>query len=184
MSANLRSFTTAIYGFEHVLKMTPSKALQRQSPCTDWKGADVIAHTLAAVTAVNRAATAGTMPKSLPKVADDPVVQWERLRDRTLTALDHPDVLGSTADTFFGPLKVDTFIGVMGADILVHTWDLARTARVDDRLDPNLCRSTLRLWKSIPAELLRRPGVFGPPIKPPKDADAQTKLLNFVGREC
>lgn len=184
MSANLRSFTTAIYGFEHVLKMSPKKAMRMNSPCPEWKGADVVAHTLAAMTAVHRAAMAGPMPKSLPKVADDPVVQWERLRDRTLTALDQPEVLHSTADTFFGPLRVDTFIGLMGADILVHTWDLARTGRVDDRLDPALCRSTLRLWRSIPAELLRRPGVFAAPIKPHRDADAQTKLLNFLGREC
>ncbi len=29
---------------------------------------------------------------------------------------------------------------------------------------------------------LRSPGAFGPEIEPPADADAQTKLLCFLGR--
>jgi hypothetical protein len=32
-------------------------------------------------------------------------------------------------------------------------------------------------------EVMRRPGAFGPKVEPPADADAQTKLLTFLGRQ-
>ena len=49
-------------------------------------------------------------------------------------------------------------------------------------LDQNLCKETLALWKTLPDEMLRSPGLFSAAITPAKGADAQTKLLNFLGR--
>ncbi len=182
MSANLRDYTKTVYGFDHVMKLVPAKALTRQSPCADWKGADVIGHALGGMKAVHNAAAKGVMPTTWPKVGDDPLAAWSKLRDQVLEALDHPNVLDKVAETFFGPMPIDAFIQFMGADLLIHTWDLARTAKVDERLEPALCKSTLASWKTFPDSMLRSPSVFGPAIKPEKGADAQKKLLNFVGR--
>lgn len=183
MSANLRNYVKTVYGFDHVIKLVPDKALAKQSPCADWKGIDVIAHVLGGVKSVQSATTIGAMPKSWPKPGNDPRAAWAKLRDQTLEALDQPGALDKTANTFFGPMTVDSFISFMGADLLIHTWDLARTAKVDERLDAALCRSTSAIWKTMPAEMLRSPHVFGPAIAPPKGTDAQTRMLNFVGRQ-
>ena len=182
MSTNLRNFVKTVYGFDHVIKLVNDKAMTKQSPCSDWKGVDVIGHALGGLKSVQTAATVGAMPKSWPKPGADPRAAWAKQRDQTLEALDHSDVLHKVANTFFGPMPVDTFISFMGADLLIHTWDLARTGKVDERLDPALCKSVLAIWKSLPAEMLRSPSVFGPAITPPKGADAQTRMLNFVGR--
>lgn len=183
MSANLRNYVKSVYSFDHVMKLVPDKALTKQSPCADWKSVDVIEHVLGGTKSVLSAATIGAMPKSSPKPGNDPHATWAKLRDQTLEALDQPDALEKVANTFFGPMPVDTFISFMGADLLIHTWDLARAAKVDERLDAAMCKSVTAIWKTLPAEMLRGPHVFGPAIAPPKGADAQTRMLNFVGRK-
>ena len=182
MSANLRNYTKTVYGFDHVIKLVPDKAFAKQTPCTDWKGVDVVGHVLGGLKAVLSAATTGAMPKVWPKPGTDPGATWAKLRDQTLEALDQPGALHKVSETFFGPMPVDSFIAVMGADLLIHTWDLARTAKVDERLDSQLCKSVLALWKTFPNAMLRSPNVFGPLVKSPVGSDAQTKMLNFVGR--
>jgi hypothetical protein len=59
---------------------------------------------------------------------------------------------------------------------------MARTAKVDERLDPTLVKHSLVTWKSLPEHVLRMPGMMAAAVKPAPGADAQTKLLNFVGR--
>jgi uncharacterized protein (TIGR03086 family) len=182
MSENLRNYVKTVYSFDHVMKLAPERALTKQSPCAEWKGADVIAHALGGMKAVHNAAVKGSMPTTWPKIGPDPYAAWSKLRDQSLEALDHPNVLHKVADTWFGPIPIDTFIQYMGGDLLIHTWDLARTAKVDERLDASLCKAAMATWKSMPESMLRSPSVFGPAVKAEKGADAQTKLLNFVGR--
>jgi uncharacterized protein (TIGR03086 family) len=184
MSANFRNYVKTVYGFDHVMKLLPEKALSKQSPCGDWKGVDVIGHVLGGMKSVHSAATVGVMPKTWPKPGADPSAAWSKLRDQTLEALDTPNVLETVAQTFFGPMPVDTFLSFMGADLLIHTWDLARTAKVDERLDAQLCKNTHAVWKTLPEAMLRSPNVFGPVIKSEKGADVQTRMLNFVGRSA
>lgn len=182
MSDNLRNYVNALYSFDHVLRLTPAKALDKKSPCAGWTGRDVVAHALGGVQYVIAAATGGKPPTKSPAVAEDYLGQYVKLRDRALAVLDQPDVLHSVADTFFGKMPVDAFIAVMGADLAVHTWDLARTAKVDERLDPSLVKATAATWKTVPEAMLRSPGVLGPKLPSAKGADAQTRLLNFLGR--
>jgi uncharacterized protein (TIGR03086 family) len=186
MSDNLRTFTKATYGFEHVLRLTSEKALARKAPCDGWKGTDVVEHVMGALAMVNSYATTGNGPKKTPKVGADALASWSKLRDATLATLDSEGALQRIAnDPFgpeFGPMPIDALIGFMAADMVPHIWDLARTAKVDERLDPTLVKHATAMWKSLPDQVLRMPGMMGPAVKPAKGADAQTKLLNLLGR--
>lgn len=95
-------------------------------------------------------------------------------------------MLQSTASQPFGPgfgdMPIDQLVGFMAADLTVHVWDLARTAKVDERLEPSLIKFAHSTWKSLGEDVVRMPGMMGPAIKPAPGADAQTKMLNFVGR--
>jgi len=186
MSTSLRNYVKSLYAFDHVLRLTPDRALARKSPCAGWTGKDVAEHALGGVKMIHSFTNTGRPPRSSPKLGADPLAQWAKLRDATIEALDQPGALQSIANDPFGPelgpVPIDTLIGFMGADLVVHAWDLARTAKVDDGLDPALCKASLATWKSLPDEILRQPSMFDAAIKPGKGADAQTRLLNFLGR--
>lgn len=183
MSENLRNYTNALYAFDHVLKLAPAKAMDKKSPCDGWVGSDVVAHAIGGVQMVIAAATGGKPPAKSPKIGADPVGQYRKVRDQALASLDQPDVLNSVAETFFGAMPVDAFLAPMGTDLAVHAWDLARTAKVDEQLDPALIKWAAATWKSYPEAMLRSPGVLGPKVASVKGADAQTRLLNWMGRK-
>jgi uncharacterized protein (TIGR03086 family) len=182
MSESLRLYTKAVYGFDHVIRLVPDNRWTRKSPCEGWTATDVLAHVLGGLEAVRLAAEIGEMPKKHSKVGADPYASFAKSRDAVLTALDQPGVLHKMANTFFGPMPVDAFLPLMASDLTAHIWDLARATKVDERLDPALVKSATAITKTFPAEMVRSAGIFGPAIKPVKGADAQTKLLNFLGR--
>ncbi|HRB04912.1 MAG TPA: TIGR03086 family metal-binding protein [Ilumatobacteraceae bacterium] len=186
MSANLRLYTSTVYAFEHVLKMAKPTAFSRKAPCAGWTGKDVYEHVAGNLAMIKSYATSGKGPKSTPKLGADPLGAWIKLRDQTLEALDHDHVLESVAhDPFgpgFGPMTIDALVGFMAADMVPHIWDMARTAKVDERLDPALVKYSLATWKALPADVLRMPGMMGAAVKAPAGADAQTKMLSFLGR--
>lgn len=186
MSANLRLYTAAVYAFEHVPKSAKPTAFARKAPCAGWTGKDVYEHGIGNLAMIKSFAATGKGPKSTPKLGADPIAAWVKLREQTLDVLDHPNVLQAIAhDPFgpdFGPMPIDTLVGFMAADLTPHTWDMARTAKVDERLDPTLVKHTLATWKGLPEAVLRTPGMMAAAVKPTVGADAQTKLLNFLGR--
>jgi uncharacterized protein (TIGR03086 family) len=186
MSENLRNYTKAVYAFDHVLKSAKDTVYTRRAPCTGWTGKDVYEHCMGNLAMIKSFALTGNGPKSTPKLGKDPLGAWAKLRDQTLESLDHAHVLQAIAHEPFGPefgdIPVDALVGFMAAELAAHVWDMARTAKVDERLDPKLVAFTHATWKSLPEDVLRMPGFMAPAIKPAKGADAQTKMLNFLGR--
>jgi len=146
----------------------------------------VYEHALGNLAMIKAFASTGKGPKSTPKIGADPLGAWVKLREQTLALIDDPAVLNSIATAPFGPdfgdMPVDALVGFMAADLAPHTWDFARTAKVDERLDPALVKYTHAAWKGLPTEALRSPGFMAAAVKPAAGADAQTKMLNFLGR--
>jgi hypothetical protein len=68
-------------------------------------------------------------------------------------------------------------------DLLVHTWDLARTIGADEHLDEESVRQAYEALKPMDA-MIRQPNFFGPKLEPPIDADLQTEFLCFLGRRA
>jgi len=190
MSENLRNYIKAVYSFDHVIKCAAAKDLdkvmRRTAPCDGWKGVDVYEHAMGNLAMVRSFAATGNGPKRSPKLGQRPLASWEKLRDETIETLDHEGSLARIANEPFGPefgsVPVDALAGFMAAELAVHVWDMARTAKVDERLDPALVKFTNATWRSLGDDVLRMPGMFGPPVKSASGADAQTKLLNFLGR--
>ena len=73
--------------------------------------------------------------------------------------------------------------GLVIGDLLVHTWDLARSIGADDTLPEAAVESTLMGLQRLPDEMLRGETMFGPPVDVADDASAQDKLIAFVGRQ-
>ncbi len=68
------------------------------------------------------------------------------------------------------------------SDVFLHRWDLARATGQNETLDPDKCAAMLEGMLPMD-EVLRQSGHYGPRVHVPHDADVQTKLLAFIGRD-
>lgn len=90
--------------------------------------------------------------------------------------------MARTVHLSFGDVPGAEYSRQLLIDLVVHGWDLARGAGLDERMDPDLAAAAFA-WGSQWEEMLRSaPDYFDPPIEPSEDADLQTRLLNLFGR--
>ena len=125
----------------------------------------------------------------LPSVDDDPAGAWAGLRDAIQAGLDDPVVAERVADC--GPPGRLSFAAAVDLtctpDVLIHTWDLARAAGLDEVLDPDEVHAMVSGFESLPPEVddaMRSSGHYGPKVAVPADADEQSRLLAFMGRRA
>ena len=119
-----------------------------------------------------------------PPVDEDPAGAWRVHCDGVQAVLDDPrtgDREHSNPHTGSLPLAaaIDRFYTT---DVFLHTWDLARATGQDARLDPAFCADLLAGMEPMDA-VLRASGHYGPRVEVPEGADAQTRLLGFIGRD-
>lgn len=160
----------------------PPGAWANPSPCEGWTARDVVRHMVHNVG--HFFTLVGMEPPAGPSVEDDPAGAWSAARDALQRALDDPDVAGTEYESqvMGGRGTFEQAVDRFGNfDVLVHTWDLARAAGLDERLDPGEVHWAMEAALQVDA-MLRSPGVCGPKIDPPAGADEQTRLLAFLGR--
>ena len=152
-----------------------------QSPCEDWTTRDVVGHMVG-----NCSMFMGLIDKKVPpgpSLEEDPKGAWANARDTIQSALDDPATATTEYDGVMGKMTFEKGVSKFGfVDLVIHSWDVARAAGEDDMLDPADVKSTFALVEPMD-EMLRTPGVAGPKIDVPADADPQTKLLAFMGRK-
>ncbi len=159
----------------------PAGGWDRPSPCEGWLARDIVAHIVDATRMFLGRADV-ELPEG-PSAQDDPVGAWQAARDATLAALEDPEIAGRGFDTPMGPSTLEEMFGRFGVgDVLVHTWDLARATGLDERLDPEEVRRLMGVMEPND-EMMRQGTAFGPKVAVPDDADDQTRLLGFTGRQ-
>jgi len=147
--------------------------------CPEWTVQDLVIH----VVGVHHAVLGTVRPDESAPGTGDLVAAWRGQRDLVLGALADPELAGRTVGGAFGDQPFASLVGrVLCSDTVVHTWDLARAAGLDEHLDSEACAAALGFLEPL-GEALRRPGAFGPAVAPAGDADGQTRLLNFTGRQ-
>ena len=160
----------------------PADAWDNPSPCDDWTVLGLVRHLVD-----THGMFLGFVDRSLgdiPDVDDDPLAAWTAARDVVQANLDDPERAGTEFEGLLGRTTfqqaVDSYLSF---DLIVHGWDLARAAGIDETIDPN---DVSEAWEQAKAygDNLRRPGVCGPALDPPEGADEQTRLLAFLGRQA
>ncbi len=185
MSQEVIHRTTALVEqFDARVQAADPGSWANQSPCTEWKARDVVAHVAGTLNWIHGELADAEPTASASAAADDDVVgAWNMTRDRFLTALSTGD-LSKTIESPFGAMPAEQMIGrIICADVLIHTWDLARAVGGDEQLDAAAVEGTLSGLQPMDA-MLRSPGVMGPKLDAPEGADTQTALLAFVGRQA
>lgn len=115
--------------------------------------------------------------------SDDPAVRWTNHAAAVQALLDS----AAAGDDFVHPMVGAGLLGVTldriyTTDVLMHTWDLARSAGVEHGLPDDECADILDGMRGI-EELLRSSGQYGPAYPVADSAPAPDRLLAFVGRD-
>ncbi|GGK03909.1 hypothetical protein GCM10010123_37340 [Pilimelia anulata] len=153
------------------------------APVAGWTARDVVRH-LTEWFPPFLAAGSGIRLPAGPSVDDDPVAAWLAHTEAVQSVLDDPATAGRLlSNPHIGELPLDSAIDrFYTADVFMHTWDLARATGQDDRLDPDFCAQLLAGMEPM-EEIIRSSGQYGPRVPVPANADPQTGLLGFIGRD-
>jgi uncharacterized protein (TIGR03086 family) len=163
------------------LRAVPDDAWDNPAPCEGWVTRDVVAHLVEWLPALFFSLWPVEAP-AIPPVADDPVGAWLAVDGAIRAALADPEIAGAERDTPMGPSTFARALDMICTpDVLVHTWDLARAAGLDETLDPVEVHRVF-VGSEPYDEALRASGHYGPRVPVPDDADEQTQLLAFMGR--
>lgn len=156
----------------------------RMSPCDAWDARAVVEHVIG-FHDVLLLRPLGLKPE---RPRDDPERRWELTFHALWAALTleglfervvQVPAMGKNPAT---PLDARKLVPRLTQDVLVHTWDLARAVRADDRLNPKWCAIFLEDLPSDP-NTLSASGMFAAPVAIGDQADAQSKLLARLGRD-
>jgi uncharacterized protein (TIGR03086 family) len=116
-------------------------------------------------------------------LGDDPVSTYAGAAADARATLQALPSLSVVVELSGGPTSVQRYCDEVGADTLIHTWDLARAVGADERLPADL----LEVAATVVEPWLKPegiPGVFEARLDVPDDADAQTRLLAALGRRA
>lgn len=144
----------------------------KSSTCDGWCVQDIVDHAIGWQIAGGNVLGAG-----IPEGAD-----WTTIQSAMTAALSDPANLEGKAEGFGGMPKQGV-AGMIIGDLLVHTWDVARSIGVDETLPEEAVQSTLMGLQRMPEPMLRAENMFGPAIEVAEDASPQEQLLGFVGRQ-
>jgi len=168
--------------FTERVRGVPPDAWDSPAPCEGWVARDVVRHLLEWFPAFVRSGAGTELPEG-PSVDEDPVAAWIVHTDGVQGLLDDPATSGKVlADPHIGEVPLDEAVDrFYTTDVFLHTWDLARATGQDERLDPERCARLLEGMLPLD-DVLRQSGQYGPRVDVPEDADVQTRLLAFIGR--
>jgi uncharacterized protein (TIGR03086 family) len=182
MSESIDRYELVAAGFDQRVKAVPADKWDAQSPCEGWTARDVVAH----VVRNHRSMAATATGTEAQEVAadEDPGRAWADAYERMHTLTKDTDVMSKPVSGPGGPIPLEQALGsLISMDTQIHTWDLARAVGGDERLDADVVRFAWDLVQPMDA-MIRRPGIFGPKLEPPAEADEQTRLLYFLGRRA
>jgi len=176
--------------FDLVLRSVRADQWDNPTPCPGWTVRDLVGHVTWGQDLIRSWATGAPFDNRVggPGAArpgaylgTDPVGQWGVARDAVTGALTTDGMAREVGTANFGLITVQAFADAMVTDLLAHTWDLGRAVGSEVHLDPDLVAHAQQ-WADAHAGGLRNDRGFGPAQRPPPGADAQTRLLAYLGR--
>jgi uncharacterized protein (TIGR03086 family) len=149
------------------------------TPCEQWNVRQLVDHAINSQRLLPE-----RLGAELPEGGDDPRAAWPKIRAAALAEYEKPGVLAQRVELPFGEMTVEQMLtNIAIGDLLLHSWDLARATRGDERLDPDAVATAYEGLQPLDEVLHATGTVFGPKIDPPPGADKQTELLCFSGRQ-
>jgi uncharacterized protein (TIGR03083 family) len=156
-----------------IIDRVPADRLDAPTPCASWTVRDVIGH----LVDNNRHLVARAGKSGVDSTEFGP----------TSTAFNRafadPGVQATPFELRGVPTDGRGVVAVQFADVLVHGWDIARSAGLDGTLPDDLAAAALRVTQRFPDSMRGPDGPFDHPREVPGDAPASVRLVAFSGRD-
>jgi uncharacterized protein (TIGR03086 family) len=185
----MEALDRAADGFSRRLQSAPDGAWGNPTPCSEWDVRALVLHVVGGchmtVALLDGASSEESMQaaRAAAAAATDLPAAFAAGAAAQRAAFHRPGALDGVVHHVVGDLPAPMLLGFRTADMLLHSWDLARGLGVDDALDPEVLEV---VWGfSAPmGEGLRASGRFGDGASGsvPGDAPLQTRLLDIHGR--
>lgn len=153
------------------------------SPVEGWVARDVVRHLVEWFPGFLAGGSDVVLPTG-PPVDDDPVAAWVSFATAVQAVLDDPATAnGAFSNPHTGEMPLPVAVSrFFTADVFMHTWDLAVATGQDATLDAERCRVMVEGMAPYD-DLFRSSGQYGPRVPVADDADPQSRLLGFIGRD-
>ena len=158
------------------------------TPCREWDVRELVNHLLVEQLWVPPLLAGRTVAEvgdrfDGDQLGKDPKAAWDAASEAALAAFDEPSALQRTVHLSYGDTPASTYCWEMTADLVVHSWDLARGIGGNEALDPELVAVVYERTEPH-AAALHESGLFDPPVAVPPGADLQVRLLALFGRRA
>jgi uncharacterized protein (TIGR03086 family) len=181
MSAVSERYKRLSDAFAAKVAAVPDDKWDNRTPCDNWTTRDLVSHVVD--TQGMFLGFVGKEMGDIPSVADDPVAAWDAARGKIQRTLDDPESAKAEFDGFSGRTTFEESVNrFLCVDQVIHGWDLARSAGLDERIPPEDVE-WVRMQAAGYGDAMRSPMVFGPEVEAPAGADDQDRLLAYLGRK-
>jgi uncharacterized protein (TIGR03086 family) len=159
----------------------------KQSDCSDWTVRDLVNHIVSENLWVEDLMEGKTIEEVGDKyegdvLGENPLASYERSITAANEAIDTPGSMDKIVHLSYGDIKASVYIGHRLTDLVIHSWDVAKSTGQSDELDPELVKALEEILKPQMKEM-QGSGYFGTPVEVSEDAPLQDKLLGWLGRE-
>ncbi|MBP2708299.1 TIGR03086 family protein [Microbispora sp. RL4-1S] len=180
------AYRRALDGFGSRLHLVQDDQWELPTPCVDWDVRGLVNHVVvenlwAPELLGGRAAAEMGDAFDGDVLGDDPVKAFEVSAQGAIQAVYAEGALTAVTRLSFGDVVGEEYITELFADVLIHTWDLARATGGPERLDPQLVASCAD-WSARTQEDYPQAEPTGDGHRAWRDTDQQDRLLSAWGR--
>lgn len=176
--------TDAMELFVAAVERTPADGWDRPSNMDGWSVRELVGHATGSAAKVVTLVEGGQLwARSEPAdwVCEDPAARIRGLAERLRHALPGTD-LAALRVSPEGEVPLHRALTYPVSDLVLHSWDVHRSQGRLVELPDELLAFCRELVESVPEEMLRRPGGFGPACAAPGDATPTARLMAHLGR--
>jgi uncharacterized protein (TIGR03086 family) len=167
------------------INMVRDEHWNNATPCSEWNLRQLVNHMVYELLWVPDL----LLGKTVAEVGDthdgdvlysDPHAAWQHAADAALVASKHADP-EATVHLSYGDKLADDYLQEVGADMMIHGWDVGRSLKCSVVFEPALAQAVFD--NSLPRrEEFARSGSFGEPFDPGEEAPLEVRLLGLFGR--
>ena len=179
-------FHTAVHMGAGIIAQVKPEDMTKKTPCSEWDVHALVNHMLnelAWVAPLLQGKTIAEMESQLDGdlVGDDAKASWQRYSKEAIeqASATPPD---ATAHLSYGDISATAYINEAGADIVVHTWDLAKAIGVEFHFDDATANAVIDATTRIMPSA-REAGYIAAAIEVQGDASGEEKVIGLFGRQ-